>query len=405
MIDDESTEDLLGGPILEAKEVLALNIILPIEELPLLLRAIRLGRLPARTFGDIPALRFSWIDGDLPKADDFRSNLSPQIYKNTDMKLATSWPHAELLFRSTSLSDWCKPNHADRYNWLRSIDGRFRIAAFGSVAQLATRLGLKEPENIQSLDDARCWIKIVAPFRARISRIRHRRDTDEVQVFVDLSKRIPPERVCVVLAEHNSTRPPRSPFPLRETNNVITIRGVLPGKIEISLFDNVLDSISIKNGSIQPKLSSFPRVVALEFIDPRGSNLLENLSSTDSDCHEQGAANLLQLLGYAPLRWDRKKSPPKNISNGRLAIDLIAFHSTDKIGLIVECTTDWLGDGNARSLWGFLASPTAAYCGRKTAGKRTKGTAIVSSKTQDRDFGRRGYIRTREASLCRCHRR
>jgi hypothetical protein len=350
MLDGESNDDLLGGPSCQFEDVLAANVVIPITALPRLLRSIRMGHLPAGAISDLSDLHFSWIDGQVPEPDDLRTELSPQYYQHRDMKSPASWPHAELLFRSTTMSDWYALDRPNRYHWLRGIDGRFRFTGFGTVAQLAIRLGLTDAGNSSSPEDARCSVRIIAPFRARIANVCHNRDTGCLRVSIERSRRIPHDRIHVVLAEPSNTKPPRSPVPLGKDENEVTFDRVSPGEVEVELFDRVLGSISLKKGIVRPLFSAFPRVVALECIDPGGAHLLDDLSSRDSDRHEQGVANLLDLLGYAPLRWDRDTPLPAHARDGRLPIDLMAFHPADRTVLIVECTTDWLGDDKLAKL-------------------------------------------------------
>lgn len=335
-------------PVVETKEVLAVNDVGPFTNLPRLLLGLNQNGL-SQPIRPLPKMSFIW-----PPQTNAGSHYSEEL--DLGNSFGRRWtedpfPGAKLEIRPGSINDWVH-NNSGRHEYVNNIDRRFKALGRGKLSDLGAAMGLVQPGHADLSTSTSSSISVHAPLPVRIDSVVHDRDRNVVVASVYAAPSFPRERLAIRLVEVGMTTPRDLQGISRERCSEICFHDPKPGNAEISIVDTFHGQIVHRRGRIRPPHRNHIRRTALQLADPGLVRLQKDFTSAKAGEHERGVAHLLNLLGFSTTWWPRGLTDPSGVQSGRNAADIVAFSVDDAKVLIVECTTDWLGDDKLAKLVG-----------------------------------------------------
>jgi Holliday junction resolvase len=399
LADSPPGRSLLGKSVVRSDGVLAFRVGAPVGELRTILSEIGRGEITARRLGrSVGSVRTWCPPGASPTGLSF-SDYVNSAYMGSKTEGPDGWPRVELDLRGGALAQWAGEK-TERFEYLAGVERRFKALRFGSIGELASRLGFRYASS--DFIYAQSQSSFAAPLPARLVSAEHDRTRNVIAVVLEVGPRVSRSRMGVGLAQVDGRPPPPEiQVPDSKTRFVrIKIPNPSEGAAEIFLTYRDLGVIGSLKVEVKPGRKPWPRCAVLSLIDPGFKQIREDLASTKPELHERGTALLLETLGYAAVWWTRGLPQPKGSRSGKHAQDIVAFSGHNSECLVVECKTDWLSEAKINTLVG-RANAVAHVLERESTADavRTRALLVVARPRHETPRAVTDAVRRNRAGL------
>jgi hypothetical protein len=347
LTDSRKVSGALGKSVFRAGPVLGFRVSVQSDRLRELMSAMWKGKIERQMLPQLPGALATRFDDEKPPE---QLHLNDRLSFDSKIAGEAGWPRYELECEGPTLSAWCQKK-ANRGEWLQDLERRFKVHGFGSVGDLAMRLGLPL-SSAGHLAGEHFKHSVVAPLRARLRGAKHDRIADCLVATVDVGHRVDREKLRLVVSQPMSGKVPRRPARLSGAGESerIVYEAPVAGAADVSLCHRDIGEIATARLHVEPPLLVSPRVVIYRQLDPDLVQLTADVASRNPAQHERGISILLVLLGYAALWSPRELPQPKGVASGKHAVDIPVFAGGGRSAYIVECTTDWPPDAKVLKL-------------------------------------------------------
>jgi hypothetical protein len=346
-----------GVPIVAEDLIFAFRTAVPLALLDTLIEAAAKGHLDRSLIPGLDRdLSLSLPVGSEPTQANSHSYVG--IEHGMPGKAPRTQPRCELQLQSKSPSD----SLAERWHHhgvLERAERRFIRLGHGPLRMLGARLGFWAEGNghFNDIWNQQVTAEFIAPLPLRLIEVEHVRERDVVRAKVEIGPRIRRSDVSLTIRpeEHTSWFPARRIRSKKSPTMVDIVRRPPPGSAIVSLCMEPLGEVSARSVSVEPRLKTWPFLLAMTRLD-RGHRLLrQGLSGESGGEFERAIGVFLAFVGYAPIWWGPdvgKKLPrPGDLQPGA-APDTLAFHEPHQDLLIVESTVGVVGSDKVTKLIG-----------------------------------------------------
>ncbi|HVV16726.1 MAG TPA: hypothetical protein VHH90_05925 [Polyangia bacterium] len=335
-----------GCPIFETPEICSLRLVAPADLLPTLAEDIRRGVIPA---GRIPELdrnlRIECPVG-MPLIEDGASE-----YTRPGM---VSFGRGDALRFEARLRGpevvklFAEPLACQEL--LQRLDRECEGAGQGSISEMCDDLRLRDYQGGGFNIGAWVTFRLEAALPFRLVRTEQNPARTCVEVTLAIPESTPRENLQVVYRPKvpGRTFAPVAVPPGGPSVTFVVANQPAPGDGE-AILSYARQKVDSQNVHVRPPLQVWPALVAMSALDSDLTLLREGLSGEDATRHERAVSHLLGLLGFSVFWWGPNVKQ-KHLPLPKDAPDVVLCSNDQQIIIVVECTTEQLGDKKLRYL-------------------------------------------------------
>jgi hypothetical protein len=337
----------------KAKDVTLIEATHPVGDLFGLLPQLRRGTLPSRfhqnsRVGEEP-VALSWHPSHAPSHQPFKTVSSPEFYlPKRPFVAAREWntyPHGQLTFSIDNPGTWANGG-TGRYSWLESIDDQVRRTGCRSLCDLGVRIGLLSKNAGDSASaSVTPHLQIIAPHYVRTGSVTFDRYTGALTIGIERSGALVDHNLAVSVVNGHGVARQIDPIqvPRGGRSPSVIVDDVDSTEIEVALHDDVLDTFVKRQGMLKARYRRSARSALGAVVKGGYEPLRRSLLDLEGRNFEGPLRQLLFLLGYSTWGLDPDWPQPPELPRDTLKVDVLAFSSTDRTLLVVECSSDFFG--------------------------------------------------------------
>jgi hypothetical protein len=336
----------VGCPIFATDEICALCFVTSASALPDLIAHLRRGAIPE---GSLPGLDRT-IRVECPAGTPLLEDGGSEYTRPGTVGFGRSEPlRFEARLRGEAIGKLF-PDALAAQELLRRLDRECEGAGQGSISELCDDLRLRDMPGGDINLGTWAAFRLEAALPFWIANTGQDADRSCVEVTLAIPERVPRVNLQLVYRAKPGGRV-FDPVGVPEGGPNVTFvvaREPPLGDAEVIL-SYAKQKVDSQHVRVRPPLRIWPALVAMGVLDSDLTLLKEGLTGEDAVRHERSVAHLLGLLGFSSFWWGpnvkQKKLPlPQD------APDVVLCSDDQQVVIVIECTTEQLGDKKLRYL-------------------------------------------------------